>query len=412
MAKKERKPKVRFKGFPQEWEPCNLGSITERVIRKNTNLESTLPLTISAQYGLVDQISFFNSQIASKDISNYYLLKNGEFAYNKSTSQDYPVGAVKRLDRYYMGVLSTLYILFRPKITVSSDYLVTYFDTDYWHKEITIRAAEGARNHGLLNISPNDFFDIELRKPKDIKEQDKIGVFLRKIDELIAQEQTKYEKLQNFKKSMLEKMFPKDGEDMPEIRFKGFSGAWKQRKLGEYGEFYYGHSAPKWSVTVDAETPCVRYGELYTRFGCKIDKVYSYTNMPKEKLVFSKGTEVLIPRVGEDPFDYNHCTWLSLAGVAIGEMISVYNTDQNPLFTAIMFNATLREEFATRVEGGSVTNLYYEKLKNINISFPRMEEQEKIATYLENLDNLITLHQRELEKLKNLKKALLERMFV
>ena len=115
--------------------------------------------------------------------------------------------------------------------------------------------------------------------------------------------------------------------------------------------------------------------------------------MEPENLRFSKGTEVLIPRVGEDPMDYNHCTWLSVPNVAIGEMISVFNTDNDPLFTATMFNATLQKEFAMRVEGGSVTNLYYEKLKNIDVKFPQLEEQRKIASYFEYLDNLITLHQ-------------------
>lgn len=144
----------------------------------------------------------------------------------------------------------------------------------------------------------------------------------------------------------------------------------------------------------DAITPCIRYGELYTKFGTRIDRIFSYTNISTEKLRFSKGTEVLIPRVGEDPMDYNHCAWLSIPNVAIGEMISVFNTEQNPLFTAIMFNATLQKEFAIRVEGGSVTNLYFEKLKNIEVSFPKKEEQKKIAGLFENIDNLITLHQR------------------
>ena len=181
----------------------------------------------------------------------------------------------------------------------------------------------------------------------------------------------------------------------PKIRFKGYEDDWEQRKLDGWGTFYYGRSCPKWSVTEDATIPCIRYGELYTKFGAKIDRVYSYTNMPPENLRFSKGTEVLIPRVGEDPMDYNHCTWLSMPDVAIGEMISVFNTDNNPLFTATMFNATLQNEFAMRVEGGSVTNLYFEKLKNIEVSFPSIQEQEKIAAYFENLDHLITLHQRK-----------------
>ncbi len=197
----------------------------------------------------------------------------------------------------------------------------------------------------------------------------------------------------------------------PAIRFNGFTDSWEQRKFDKWGDFYYGHSCPKWSVTEDATIPCIRYGELYTKFGAKIDKVYSYTNMPTEKLRFSKGTEVLIPRVGEDPMDYNHCTWLSLKDVAIGEMISVFNTDQDPLFSATMFNATLQKEFAIRVEGGSVTNLYFDKLRNIDISYPLLAEQKKIAAFFENLDHLITLHQRKYDKLQIIKKAMLEKMF-
>ena len=197
----------------------------------------------------------------------------------------------------------------------------------------------------------------------------------------------------------------------PKIRFKGYTNDWEQRKLGDWGDFYYGRSCPKWSVTEDATIPCIRYGELYTKFGAKIDRVYSYTNMPPENLRFSKGTEVLIPRVGEDPMDYNHCTWLSMQDVAIGEMISVFNTDNNPLFAATMFNATLQNEFAMRVEGGSVTNLYFEKLKNIDVSFPSIPEQERIAAYFENFDHLITLHQRKCDQAKKLKKYMLQKMF-
>jgi type I restriction enzyme S subunit len=202
-----------------------------------------------------------------------------------------------------------------------------------------------------------------------------------------------------------------ENKKTPKIRFAEFTDAWELRKLGEWGSFYYGHSCPKWSVTDDATTPCIRYGELYTKFGTKIDKVFSYTNMPTDKLRFSKGTEVLIPRVGEDPMAYNHCTWLSKPGVAIGEMISVFNTEQNPLFSATMFNAILKKEFASRVEGGSVTNLYYEKLKNIDVLYPSIAEQEKVAAYFECLDNLITLHQRKYDKLVVMKKSMLEKMF-
>ena len=202
-------PEIRFKGFTDPWEQRKLGELVDRVVRKNTNNESTLPLTISAQYGLVDQITYFNNRVASRDVSNYYLVLNGEFAYNKSTSDGYPFGAVKRLDLYEKGVLSTLYIVFAPKKEqqIDSDYLTVFFDTDRWHKGVAERAAEGARNHGLLNISAEDFFDIDLSVPKDIVEQKQIGAFIRQLDNLITLHQRELEKLQNIKKSLLEKMF-------------------------------------------------------------------------------------------------------------------------------------------------------------------------------------------------------------
>ena len=186
-----------------------MGEIAGRITRKNQDLESDLPLTISAQYGLIDQNEFFDKRIASKDVRGYYLVKKGEFAYNKSTSDGFPYGAVKRLDLYEKGVLSTLYIVFsiRDKEQTSSDFLSVFFDTDRWHRGVSERAAEGARNHGLLNISAEDFFEIALRIPREIREQERIGTFFRNLDRLITLHQRKLEKLQNIKKSCLDKMF-------------------------------------------------------------------------------------------------------------------------------------------------------------------------------------------------------------
>ena len=205
----EKTPKIRFSGFTKDWEQRKLGEIAERIIRKNEKLESTLPLTISAQYGLIDQNEFFDKRIASKDVRGYYLIKKGEFAYNKSTSVDAPFGAIKRLDKYNNGVLSTLYILFKiiDDTSTGSDYLVTYYATDLWHRGIQSIAAEGARNHGLLNIAPNDFFETMLSIPLNISEQKKVGDFFISLDHLITLHQSKLEKLQKIKKSMLESMF-------------------------------------------------------------------------------------------------------------------------------------------------------------------------------------------------------------
>ena len=202
-------PDVRFSGFTEDWEQRKLGEITDRVVRKNINNESTLPLTISAQYGLIDQVIYFNNRVASRDVSNYYLVLNGEFAYNKSTSDGFPYGAVKRLDLYRKGVLSTLYIVFciKNKKKTNSDFLTFFFDTDRWHKGVYERAAEGARNHGLLNISADDFFDIDLFLPKSEQEQAVIGAYFKQLDNLITLHQRELEILKNLKKTCLKRMF-------------------------------------------------------------------------------------------------------------------------------------------------------------------------------------------------------------
>lgn len=202
-------PEIRFKGFTDDWEQRKLGDLVDRVTRKNQDLVSELPLTISAQYGLIDQNEFFDKRVASKDVSGYYLIENGEFAYNKSTSTDAPWGAIKRLDRYENGVLSTLYIVFGIKANnpIDSDFLVSYYSTNLWHKGIHEIAAEGARNHGLLNIAPADFFETKLMIPQDIEEQKKIGKYFEELERLITLHQRKCEELQNIKKFMLQNMF-------------------------------------------------------------------------------------------------------------------------------------------------------------------------------------------------------------
>lgn len=210
MIKETKKaPTIRFRDFTDDWEQRKLSDVAERVTRKNKNLESTLPLTISAQYGLIDQNEFFDKRIASKDVSGYYLIRKGEFAYNKSTSNDAPWGAIKRLNRYESGVLSTLYIVFciLDKSKTCSDYLASYYDTNLWHKEVKNIAAEGARNHGLLNIAPADFFETKLMIPKNFEEQQMIGEYFSNLDHLITLHQRKLDQLQTMKKFMLQNMF-------------------------------------------------------------------------------------------------------------------------------------------------------------------------------------------------------------
>ena len=199
-------PPLRFPEFTDEWETRKLSEFTERVTRKNKG-QTNLPLTISAQYGLVDQISFFNNKVASADMSNYYLLKKGEFTYNKSYSTDYPLGAIKRLDRYEMGALSTLYICFKINGDIESDFLVHYFESPKWHRGVYEIAGEGARNHGLLNIAVGDFFETQHFRPKSIREQEKIAHFLTLIQHRIEVQSGLIEDLQKLKAALVERLF-------------------------------------------------------------------------------------------------------------------------------------------------------------------------------------------------------------
>ena len=201
-------PKIRFKNFSDEWVESKLGEISERITRKNSNLETTLPLTISSQYGLVDQSAYFNNRVASLNLSKYYLIKNGEFAYNKSYSDGFPYGSIKRLDNYSKGALSTLYIIFAIKnAIINSNYLQYFYNTKIWHNDVAMVAAEGARNHGLLNITAQDFFTTNVKFPSNLEEQEKIGAFFSKLDKLITLHQSKFKKLQKIKKSCLQNMF-------------------------------------------------------------------------------------------------------------------------------------------------------------------------------------------------------------
>ena len=205
----EKNPEIRFEGFTDDWEQRKLSEICERITRKNRNNESDLPLTIASQFGLIDQRDFFNKIVAAKDMSNYYLLKKGEFAYNKSYSNGFDYGSIKRLNAYKQGCLSTLYICFGiTSDEVESDYLECFFDTLKWYGDVSMICAEGARNHGLLNVDTKGFFDeVTVDLPKSLEEQKRISAYLNALNHLITLHQRKCEKLKELKKFMLQNMF-------------------------------------------------------------------------------------------------------------------------------------------------------------------------------------------------------------
>lgn len=410
MSKTEM-PSIRFYGFDNDWEQRKLGDIVERVVRKNTNNESSLPLTISAQYGLVDQITYFNNRVASRDVSNYYLVLNGEFAYNKSTSDGFPFGAVKRLDLYEKGVLSTLYVVFSIKnqSEIDSDYLTVFFDTDRWHKGVSERAAEGARNHGLLNISADDFFDIDIFLPRHKEEQVAIGSYLRHLDHLITLHQRKLEKLTNVKKSMLEKMFPRNGSCYPEIRFKGFTDPWEQRKFSEI-TFLSGEknreNLPLESYSITNESGFVPQDEKFENGGTmrEADKRMYYIVSPNS---FAYNPA----RINVGSIGYQNAG----KNVIVSSLYEIFKTSDD-VDDRLLWHWFKSPDFQKLIwqlqEGGVRLYFYYDKLCMGEVSLPSLEEQRKIGKLFDTLDNLIILHQHELEKLQSIKKALLEKMFV
>lgn len=198
---------------------------------------------------------------------------------------------------------------------------------------------------------------------------------------------------------------------VPILRFSDFHEKLKNGFISDFGYFYYGKSAPKHSLSENATTPCVRYGELYSKFNEVVDKIYSYTLIEHEKLKFSKGGEVLVPRVGEDPLGFANCSFLPQKNIAIGEMISVYNTNENGLFITYYFNAKLKEKFARVVEGGNVSNLYFRYLENIDINVPEIKEQNKIVEFLSSVDKKIQLLEKKKEQLELYKKAVMQKIF-
>ena len=201
--------KLRFvpKAGQSEWTAFKLSDFATRITRKN-NGATDIPLTISAQYGLIDQRNFFSKVVASSDMSGYYLLYKGEYAYNRSTSNDYPFGSIKRLELYDEGAVSTLYLCFaiREEV-VLSDCAKWYFESSQWHRAINEICAEGARNHGLLNVPTDGFFDTVHILPSDIEEQAQIAAFLSRVHDKLVKAQEELDKLIGLRNGLMQQLF-------------------------------------------------------------------------------------------------------------------------------------------------------------------------------------------------------------
>lgn len=400
-------PALRFEGFSDPWEQRKLGEVAHRVTRKNEEGASDLPLTISAQHGLVDQRDFFNSQVASRDMRGYYLLERGEFAYNKSTSGESPWGAVKRLMKYEKGCLSTLYICFGLDES-DPNYLVTYYETNRWHKGIQMIAAEGARNHGLLNIAPSDFFETRLTLPRETEEQTAIGALFQKLDSLIALHQRKHEKLKTVKQSLLEKMFPKEGEDVPEIRFEGFTDPWEQRRLGDCFAFLQNNTLSR--AELNGEGGVARnlhYGDILVKFGdCLANEVEELPYVSdagiadKYAASFLLAGDIVFADTAEDEAAGKCIELLKLPSEPV--VSGLHTIPARPKFSFgggflghYLNSRSFHDQLLPLMQGIKVIAVSKAALQDTRIVFPSMEEQEAIGGMLCKLDSLIALHQRE-----------------
>ena len=352
--------------------------LVDRVTRKNQDLVSELPLTISAQYGLIDQNEFFDKRVASKDVSGYYLIENGEFAYNKSTSTDAPWGAIKRLDRYKNGVLSTLYIVFGIKENnpVDSDFLVSYYSTNLWHKGIHEIAAEGARNHGLLNIAPADFFETKLMIPQDIEEQKKIGKYFEELERLITLHHRKYMKYADL--SVFD---------------------WEQRKLGELGSLKNGMNFSKEAMGIGF--PFVNLQNIFgnnvidvTNLGKAMasDSQLKDYNLLNGDVLFVRSS-VKLEGVGEAALVPQNLENTTYSGFII-RFRDEYGLDNN--FKRFLFGIeSVRNQIMAQATNSANKNISQTVLENLCLKIPNKSEQEKIGLYFSNLDHLITLHHRK-----------------
>ena len=386
MAEKSKKPAIRFAGFTDAWEQCKLGDIVDVCSGRDYKhlSEGNIPV-----YGTGGYMLSVNSALS---------YKNDAIGIGRKGTIDKPY----ILNAPFWTVDTLFYAI--PRKNNDLDFIFDIFQNVEWKSK--------DESTGVPSLSKSAINNIDILAPK-YDEQRMVGSYFSKLDNLITLHQRKYDKLVNVKKAMLEKMFPKDGADVPEIRFKGFTEAWEQRKLGNLASFSKGYGYSK-SDLMESGTPIILYGRLYTNYETVISDVDTYAN-EKKGSVYSRGGEVIVPASGETAEDISVASVVEKQGVLLGGDLNIINPARilNSVFLAISIsNGNPHKEMAKMAQGKSVVHLHNADLEKINLNFPSCDEQVLISTYFQNIDNLITLHQRKLEKLKNLKKACLEKMFV
>ena len=414
MTEQAKVPAIRFAGFTDPWEQRKLGEIADKVTEKNLDGNITEVLTNSAEYGVINQTEFFDHAVAKEsNIAGYYVIAPGDFVYNPRISATAPVGPIRRNTLGIHGVMSPLYTVFRLTDAVDGTYLSHFFKTNGWHGFMKLEGNSGARSD-RFSIGDATFFEMPIPVPSS-SEQHAIGSFFSRLDDLITLHQRKYDKLVIFKKSMLEKMFPKDGESVPEIRFAGFTDPWEQRKLGDVASsFDYGLNAA--ATEYDGQNKYLRITDIddETHEFSKSDLTTPLADLAMSADYLLKEGDLLFARTGASvgkTYLYRQFDGMVyFAGFLIRARIGE-GADPEFAYQATLTDAYKKYVAITSQRSGQ-PGVNAQEYADYQLMLPSKTEQQQIGMTLRSLDDLITLHQRKLELLQNIKKSLLDKMFV
>ena len=407
MTKKSDAPAIRFKGFSDAWEQRKLCDVVKEITRNDPESEAPI-MMITANNGFIEQSERYAFNNAGESLKKYILLKKGELAYNHGASKLRPYGSCFALTTAENARIPFVYHCFSAE-NQNAEFMSIELNGAEIENQLRKIVSSGARMDGLLNISFDEYTSVSVLLP-GTEEQDCIADFFRQLDHLITLHQRKFEKLTNVKKSMLEKMFPQNGSSYPEIRFKGFTDPWEQRKVGDL-LIERNQQAP-----MSDEYPLMAFianegvapkGERYDRSALVTDTVNKlYKKTEKGDFIYSSNN------LETGSIGLNKYGKACISPVySIFEPTGIADSD-------FLGRRLVRKDFINAMVKWRQGVIYGQwrihesDFLKIEITVPSVEEQRKIGTYLDQLDHLITLHQRELEKLQNIKKSMLEKMFV
>lgn len=387
---------------PNEWGEERLKHYFKRLTRKNSEKNQNV-LTISAQYGLISQEEFFNKSVASEDKSNYFFLNKGDFAYNKSYSNGYPYGAIKRLEYYEKGIVSPLYICLESLQEKTSDYFVQYFEAGLLNKAIHAVAQEGARNHGLLNIAVEDFFDSRVVVPK-IPEQEKIAEILAGQDRVIALKEKLLAEKQKQKKYLMQQLLT------AKKRLPGFSGEWKKVELSKIATPIKRKVDNKYYEVLSI-TAGVGFVNQAEKFGKEIagEQYSHYTLLFKTEFSYNKGNSKKYPQGCIYPLEDREKAAVPNVFISFGLNPSLcWFKFYKFLFESGALNKQLFSVINSGVRNDGLLNINSDDFFNCIILVPEYNEQTAIAEILSTADKEIELLKKDIEQEKLKKKSLMQ----